>query len=75
MLRSIVREKEHLTFPDREEDLTEYLSVRYSMPEFLVEEFLEQYPENVAEKMLDAFLQEHPTTIRINRFRIPWRKP
>ena len=69
VLRSIVREKEHLVFPDREEDLTEYLSVRYSMPEFLVEEFLEQYPENVAEKMLDAFLQEHPTTIRINRFR------
>ena len=69
VLRSIVREKEHLVFPDREEDLTEYLSVRYSMPEFLVEEFLEQHPENVAEKMLDAFLQEHPTTIRINRFR------
>ena len=32
VLRSIVREKEHLAFPDREEDLTEYLSVRYSMP-------------------------------------------
>lgn len=69
VLRSIVREKDHLTFPDRDSDLTKYLSVRYSMPEFLVEEFLEQYPEDVTEKMLASFLETHPTTIRINRFR------
>ena len=69
VLRSIVREKDHLTFPGREEGLTRYLSVRYSMPEFLVEEFLEQYSEEETEKMLASFLETHPTTIRINRFR------
>lgn len=69
VLRSIVREKDQLKFPGREDDIVRYLSVCYSMPEFLVEEFLEQYPENVAENMMKAFLQERPTTIRISRYR------
>lgn len=68
VLRSIVREKDHLTFPAREEDLCRYLSVRYSVPEFLVEEFLEQYPEDVTEKMLASFLENAPTTVRVSQF-------
>ena len=68
VLRSIVREKEQLEFPEKEPDPVLYFSVRYSLPEFLVEEFLEQYAEDTAEKMMASFLAEHPTTVRISRF-------
>ena len=41
VLRTIVREKDHLPMP-KENNTTQYLSVKYSMPEFLVEEFVSQ---------------------------------
>lgn len=69
VLRSIVREKDQIVFPSREKDPVRYFSVCYSMPEFLVEEFLEQYSQDVTEKMLKSFLEEKPTTIRISQFR------
>lgn len=65
VLRSVAREKDNLPFPSREENLTAYLSIRYSMPEILVERFLAAYGEDVTEKMLSAFLEEPPTTVRV----------
>lgn len=67
VLRSIVREKDALPMPDKSEG-TAYFSVRYSMPEFLVKEFISQYGEETAEKMMQAFLEEKPVTVRINQF-------
>ncbi|MCI5649679.1 MAG: 16S rRNA (cytosine(967)-C(5))-methyltransferase RsmB [Fusicatenibacter sp.] len=67
VLRSIAREKEHLPMPDPSNRI-EYLSVRYSVPEFLVEEWLDQYGEETALGMMEAFLIEKPVTIRMNRY-------
>ena len=49
VLRTIVREKDHLPMP-KENNTTQYLSVKYSMPEFLVEEFVSQYGKETAER-------------------------
>lgn len=47
-------------------DVIRYLSVTYSMPEYLVEAFAEWYPIRIMERVLSAFLQEMPTCIRVN---------
>lgn len=63
VLRQIARQKDSITLPDSELDYTKYLSVRYSMPEFLVSRFLEWYGKET-EDILAAFLEQHPITIR-----------
>ena len=53
VLRTIVREKDHLPIP-KENNTTQYLSVKYSMPEFLVEEFVSQYGNETEETKTEA---------------------
>lgn len=66
VLRNIARNKDEMVYPDREKDLAEALSVRYSMPKWLVEKFLEERGEEVTEVMLAAFLQSMPVTLRVS---------
>lgn len=67
VLRKIAREYGSIRFPGKEEP-EKYLSVIYSMPKWLVQRFLEQYGFEKTEKMLEAFLKEKPTTIRIREY-------
>lgn len=64
VLRNLSRKKGQLSYPDKE-DTTAYLSVRYSMPEWLTKYFLECYGEEMTERMLQAFLRSAPVTLRI----------
>lgn len=43
VLRKIAREKEHLPLPDPQQDPLLYLSVKYSMPQEIVKDWLEEY--------------------------------
>ncbi|MCI8282675.1 MAG: 16S rRNA (cytosine(967)-C(5))-methyltransferase RsmB [Lachnospiraceae bacterium] len=70
VLRNISRELSHISLPGREEGEAEYLSLRYSMPMWIVKEWLGQYPVGQVEEMLASFLQEAPTSIRVNTSRI-----
>lgn len=63
VLRQIARQKDAISLPDPETDYTYYLSVRYSMPEFLTERFLSWYGKET-ETILAAFLEQHPVTVR-----------
>ena len=69
VLRKIVREYGSIHFPGRE-DPVEHLSILYSMPVWLVERFLKEYGFETTEKMLEAFLQEVPVTIRIREYEV-----
>ena len=62
VLRTIAREWKNLKLPSREENLVRYLSVRYSMPETLVNRWLADYGEEKTEKILADFLTEKPIT-------------
>jgi len=66
VLRSIERNLDTITYPD-EADLIEYLSVKYSMPEWILRKWLAQYGRATVETMLTDFQKEKPTTIRVNR--------
>ena len=50
--------------PDAEKEPFTWLSVRYSMAEWLVRLLVEQYGRETTERMLQAFLTTRPTTIR-----------
>lgn len=67
VLRNISRTKDHLPLPSRDYPQA-YLSVCYSMPEWLVEKWIRAYGEEVTEAMLRDFLTEHPTSIRVKTF-------
>lgn len=66
VLRNIERNLEHLTYPD-ETNLIEYLHVKYSMPKWILEQWLSKYDKDTVETMLKDFQKEKPTTIRCNR--------
>ena len=68
VLRTAARQMNELEYPSREENLVRYLSVRYSMPEELVNRWLEDYGEEITEKMLADFLREKPVTIRCRTY-------
>lgn len=70
VLRNISRNLNDIKLPEPAADIRKYLSVRYSMPEWLVEELSEQYGTEQTEQILAAFLTDMPTAIRFNPARI-----
>lgn len=70
VLRTVAREKDHIVYPVREKNLSEYLSVWYSMPLWLVERWLGEYGPEITETMLKEFLADRPTTIRCQLYRM-----
>lgn len=64
VLRSVIRHEDEIPYPDPEKDTLNYLSVKYSMPLWLVEEWEAEYGPIVTRWMLEADLKERPTTVR-----------
>lgn len=64
VLRTIARQGGELPCPSREEDVVRYLSVKYSMPDALVVRWLNDYGEEITEKILADFLRDKPVTVR-----------
>ncbi len=63
VLRSIIRGIGNLELPNPANKM-EYLSVKYSMPRWLVKRWADEFGVEITETMLQEFLKEHPTTIR-----------
>lgn len=68
VLRSIARNLDSVQYPP--EGTKEYLSVRYSMPPWILEQWLAWYTPEQLEQMLRNFLEEKPTSIRCNLHQI-----
>lgn len=67
ILRNIVRDTKEITFPDPKKSPIQYLNIKYSVPEWLVQFYLEQYDVATVEKILESFLKEQKTSIRCNQ--------
>lgn len=74
VLRNIARNREKITYPDREKDWARALSVRYSMPEFLVKLWEKDYGRERAEGMCRALLEVRPVSLRISEELSPERQ-
>lgn len=69
VLRSISRNLGQIVYPDRE-DVRKWLSITYSMPEWILDRWLEEYDKETVEAMLRDFLREKPVSARCNLSRI-----
>ena len=69
VLRNISRGLGDIKYPDRA-DTVSYLSVTYSLPEWLVSQWLSVYDAETVERMGEEFLKEKRVTIRCNTDRI-----
>lgn len=70
VLRNISRNLAQITYPDLQCCPVEHLSVCYSMPEWIVKQWLADYGMEQTKRLLQAFLTEAPVTIRTNLARI-----
>ncbi len=66
VLRNVVRKKDEIVYPSKEESFSLYLSVMYSVPLWLVERIITWYGKDKAQTILEAFLEEDRLTIRVD---------
>lgn len=66
LLRNIVRKKEEITLPDEKKAPYEYLSVRYSIPQWIVEKWSEVYDYDTVKKMAEGSIRNPETCVRVN---------
>lgn len=67
VLRSVAREKDNLKLPDPGKEELKWLSVKYSMPVWIVRLWLEQYGRARTERILQSLLEIHPVSVRFRR--------
>ncbi|MBW1914433.1 MAG: 16S rRNA (cytosine(967)-C(5))-methyltransferase RsmB [Deltaproteobacteria bacterium] len=70
ILRSICRGKDKITFPDNSADTAHYLSVYYSYPEWLVQKWIAEFGQDLAECLLDSQNRVPDLNIRVNILKI-----
>lgn len=66
VLRNIDRNLAAVTYPDEATQPIRALSVRYSAPEWLIQQWVDDYGDARAREILEASLTEAPLTIRTN---------
>lgn len=66
VLRNIAGNKDKAFDFSAIKEKNEYLSIKYSMPIWMVDMWLEEYGEEITEKMLAQFLEESCVTVRVN---------
>lgn len=66
VLRNVSRSLDQIVLPEKEQDIQKYLSVKYSMPEWILELWKNSYSWDQIEEFLKSFLMEAPVSIRVN---------
>ena len=69
VLRNIGRNLDLVTYPDKT-DVLNWLSIRYSLPEWILKNWLAVYDCGTVEQMAKAFLVEKPLTVRYSAEKI-----
>lgn len=64
VLRSLARQKGSLPLPDRGKEPLRYLSVKYSMPDWIVDTWADEYGLEITETLLEGFLRIRPVSVR-----------
>lgn len=70
VLREISRHKEDIVYPHKKNSTIEYLSVMYSMPDWIVKRYITWFGEDIAEVILKASVEDKDITIRVSEDKI-----
>ena len=65
VLRAAARGMAEVSYPKAEDNPLEYLSIRYSMPQWILKSWIDQFGFGDVEKICASFQTERPTTVRI----------
>ena len=70
VLRNIARNMEKLNYPNEKTEPELFLEVMYSVPRWIVKQWIESYGYETAKSICQNFLEEKPITIRTNLTKI-----
>lgn len=70
ILRNISKSRDKINYPDKDRELSQYLSVMYSHPEWMVKEWLNNFGIEFTEDLLNSNNEIPDFTIRTNTLRI-----
>lgn len=71
VLRNLSRRKTEIPLPEEEKEPVRAMSIRYSVPEWLVKKVIDDYGRDAARAMFSSLYEnENITTIRVNNSRI-----
>ncbi len=65
-LRALSRNKQRLPLPRKDEEPLQYLAVRYSMPAWITQLWLDEYGFEITETLLKSLLEIHPVSLRFD---------
>ena len=69
VLRNIGRNLDKISYPD-EKDQEAFISIKYSLPEWMVKQWLKVYDEETVKMIGKAFMEEKPLTVRFDEHKI-----
>lgn len=65
LLRNIVRNRDKIEYPDADSNILEYISVKYSMPEWLVRHFLKEMSTDDVIATMEYYMNATDTVLRV----------
>ena len=65
VLRNVSRQKDAIKYPNEKNNPVEALSIRYSMPDFIVKTLLNEYGNEKTKIILNGLLEEHALCVRV----------
>ena len=70
VLRSYFREPSKVVYPDKNKDFVRYMSIVYSVPEWIINMWSEEYGREKTESMIIASQKESSVTVRMNSSKV-----
>ena len=70
VLRNLIRQRDEIAWPKREDGEARYISILHSVPEWLVERLIGAYGVEMAEAICSHRVSQHDTPIRPNRMKL-----
>lgn len=70
VLRSVSRNRQSIEYPDKAKNLVQYLSVKYSHPDWLVKDWVKRFGKEFTEDLLQSNNQVPEVTVRTNTLKI-----
>ncbi len=70
VLRNIARNRDIIRYPDRDKEYEEYLSVKYSHPQWIVRHWLSRFGGEFTESLLDSNNEIPEFTVRTNTLKL-----
>ena len=65
VLRNVSRQKDTMEYPNEKKNPVEALSIKYSMPDFIVNTLLNEYGNEKTKIILNGLLEEHALCVRV----------